>query len=269
MVEVGSRESYMENTRHLLLIVILMLVPCLTACVSVNRHQKVQYLLKKERRRTDAYRDRMILVAQANARMEFEIDQRVTDYNRVQEDLMQLVGREQQVNALRGERDALARRVGVLRDQTVRSEAEKTFLELGAKEGVQYDSSTGRLTLKNQVLFGSGEAKVRESGRQVLREVARALKKTQGPIRIEGHTDGDPIHRSRERWRYGNWELSGTRALAVLNVLVTEGGVDESRLSFAGYGPYRPVSENSTPQGKARNRRVEIRVAPVEQGGME
>ena len=76
-------------------------------------------------------------------------------------------------------------------------------------------------------------------------------------VRVEGHTDSDPVVRTLDRWPRGNWELSGERALVVLIELRDRGGVPESMLSYCGRGPFDPVAED-TEVGKRKNRRVEI-----------
>ena len=113
----------------------------------------------------------------------------------------------------------------------------------------------------DQILFDSGKAKLRQEAYPVLEQVARTLNKevVDQPVAIEGHTDNEPIKHSK--WN-DNWELSLARARAVLTHLVTEGGVDPSHLSAVGYGEYRPIAPNDTPEGQRANRRVEIVVLP-------
>jgi chemotaxis protein MotB len=89
----------------------------------------------------------------------------------------------------------------------------------------------------------------------IVGRVAAAVQALPNPIRIEGHTDDIPIRTSR----YGsNWELSTARASAVVAYLVTEAGIDPTRLSAAGYGEFHPVVPNDSPASRARNRRIDI-----------
>jgi chemotaxis protein MotB len=74
-------------------------------------------------------------------------------------------------------------------------------------------------------------------------------------LRVEGHSDDQPIHTAQFR---SNWELSTARALAVMSLLVDEGGFDPGKISVAGYGQYRPVANNTTPEGRKLNRRVDL-----------
>ncbi len=106
------------------------------------------------------------------------------------------------------------------------------------------------------VMFDSGSAQIRPEFVPILEKVAEELMKIPNDIRIEGHTDNRPIHTPMFP---SNWELSAARATSVLRFLVGK-GIDPSRLSAVGYGEFRPVASNDTPEGRAKNRRVEILV---------
>jgi chemotaxis protein MotB len=84
-------------------------------------------------------------------------------------------------------------------------------------------------------------------------------------VLIEGHTDDVPI---AEKWQYrfkSNWELSSARAHAVLHYVIKTYGLDPGRVAAVGYGEYRPLVTNDTPEGRATNRRVVITVGPRSQ----
>ncbi len=117
----------------------------------------------------------------------------------------------------------------------------------------------GGLRIENEVLFDSGRADLKDSGKRVLKEVAARLKQTNDMIRIDGHTDAVPINRSRERFAT-NWHLSAARAAAVLAFLESE-GVPANRMFLAGYAEHRPADAGRTPDPRrpnAKDRRVEI-----------
>lgn len=116
------------------------------------------------------------------------------------------------------------------------------------------------LTFVSEVLFDSGKAVVRQEAFNALDKVAEVLQSGAAGMNvgIEGHTDDQPIKFSN--WT-SNWQLSGARALAVLNYLL-EKGVEPTRLSFIGYGEFKPVAANDTKEGRQKNRRVEIVILP-------
>ena len=123
-----------------------------------------------------------------------------------------------------------------------------------------------RFVLHEKVLFDSGSATLTEKGSAALANVAEALQGGTDPIHIEGHTDDVPVAKAEtlEKFPRGNIELSVMRALAVWDYLVKQGGVSETRLTVAGFGPHRPRVPNSSQQNRWRNRRVEIRIATAE-----
>ncbi len=112
------------------------------------------------------------------------------------------------------------------------------------------------IRLSSPVLFDLASADLKPQGRSALRKVAELLAKTDDPVRVEGHTDNVPIHSDRFP---SNWELSTARALSVLKFLNAH-GVDARRLSAVGYGEFRPLMPNDTPEHRNINRRVEIYV---------
>jgi chemotaxis protein MotB len=92
--------------------------------------------------------------------------------------------------------------------------------------------------------------------------VAKVLREGKEPLEIEGHTDDTPINSTAFA---SNWELSVTRASSVVRILV-EHEVAPERLAAIGYGQYRPVDSNDTPEGRARNRRVSLTVVAPANG---
>lgn len=119
------------------------------------------------------------------------------------------------------------------------------------------------VNLVEKVLFDSGKADLKGSGVEVLRKVGAQLAKIEGKrIQIEGHTDNVPIGGKLKEMFPTNWELSASRALAVVHFLQDEVGMDAQRLSGAGYGEYQPTAGNETAEGKAANRRIEIVLLP-------
>ncbi|MFW6094017.1 MAG: OmpA family protein [Pseudomonadota bacterium] len=113
------------------------------------------------------------------------------------------------------------------------------------------------ISLSAELLFGSGDASLRQGARRVLREVAVFLAGFDNPVTVEGYTDNVPV---RSRRFPSNWELSAARASQVARFLEAR-GIERRRLSAVGYGENHPTATNATPEGRASNRRVNIIVA--------
>jgi len=111
------------------------------------------------------------------------------------------------------------------------------------------------LRLPTNVIFPSGEDGVQTSANAALVAIADQVRSRDVDVRVEGHTDNRPISTSRFR---SNWDLSACRATAILAVLAKEGTIPPSRLSAVGYGEFHPVATNDTPEGRGKNRRVEL-----------
>jgi len=140
------------------------------------------------------------------------------------------------------------------------AELNKTPAEATGFEGydVKFDPSAGTITvtLPNTILFSSGKATLKTATSRELNDIQSVLRQRypNNPIDVVGHTDTDPIKKSK--WR-DNWQLSAERALAVAGYLMKR-GIPEGRIRAVGCGPARPVASNSTSSGKSKNRRVEI-----------
>jgi len=109
--------------------------------------------------------------------------------------------------------------------------------------------------LTDKALYRSGSAEVLPRVREILNEVAVYLRETKNDISVEGNTDNVPIHTAAYPT---NWELSTARATNVVRYLVEADHIDPTRISAAGYGRYRPLVPNDTPQHRQLNRRVDI-----------
>jgi chemotaxis protein MotB len=120
-----------------------------------------------------------------------------------------------------------------------------------------------RLNVAQDILFASGSTRLNETGIQVLRKVSKQIEKLGHRVEIQGHTDNVPIRATAASRFPTNWELAAARASVVVRLLATE-GVDPTLLSAVSYGEFQPVASNDTPEGRLRNRRIEIRLEPVE-----
>jgi chemotaxis protein MotB len=116
------------------------------------------------------------------------------------------------------------------------------------------------ISLSDKLLFKSGDANVEAKGKEALKKVADVLNKNQNvSIAIEGHTDNVPIKTAVYK---DNWDLSAARATNVVRLLTDEYKMDAKRLTASGKGEYFPVADNSSPEGKAKNRRTEVVLSP-------
>jgi chemotaxis protein MotB len=111
------------------------------------------------------------------------------------------------------------------------------------------------ISVQENILFDSGEARIKHEAFPVLDSLAKAIDSCPNDILIMGHTDNIPIHSGLF---LSNWELSGYRGLSVLEYFLKQKGLSPSRFSVGGYGPSRPLHPNDTPKNRALNRRVEI-----------
>ena len=115
------------------------------------------------------------------------------------------------------------------------------------------------VVLPSDVLFNSGSANLSSKGTQTIQKVAKLLVSIPDKqFQVEGHTDNVPIRSARFP---SNWELASGRALTVLKIMV-DAGMPENRISAASFADTKPVASNSTEEGKALNRRIDIVVIP-------
>jgi len=121
-----------------------------------------------------------------------------------------------------------------------------------------------KLSIVDRILFPSGEGDVSMQGRRILDKVGTILKKSMDKrVRVEGHTDNIPIGGRLKTLYPTNWELSAARAVNVVRFLQTEVGMDPKRLEAAGMGEFHPLGPNTTNEGRAQNRRIEIYLLPL------
>ena len=115
------------------------------------------------------------------------------------------------------------------------------------------------LELPNDVLFESGKTDIKPEGKGTVLEVAKVLRAMPDRrFQVAGHTDDVKMQSARFP---SNWELSTTRAVEVVKRLI-EGGMNPKNLAASGYGEFAPAESNATPEGRAKNRRIEIALQP-------
>jgi len=119
-----------------------------------------------------------------------------------------------------------------------------------------------RVNVSQDILFDSGSAALDKNGTAVLSRVATELKKNPHQILVIGHTDNKPIRSTLSKQYPSNWELAGARAASVVRLFATS-GLQSKRMRAVSVADSQPVASNKTEEGRAKNRRIEIRLSPV------
>jgi len=111
------------------------------------------------------------------------------------------------------------------------------------------------ISLRQAAFFPSGADTIAPETYPTVEKIAETIGKLPNPVRLEGHTDSNPIHTARFS---SNWDLSAARAIAMMNLLTQKFGLGVERFAIAGYADNAPVDTNDTPEGRMHNRRVDI-----------
>jgi len=157
---------------------------------------------------------------------------------------------------LRKQREASEKRLAAFRDLT---EKFRSLVDTG-KLKVTFRQGQMVLELPSGVLFSSGKAKLSSGGEAALQEILDVLKSFNNRrFLIAGHTDNIPV---KSRKFVNNWALSTARAVSVVLYMTDKAGFSATNLAAAGYGEFSPVGDNSTDEGRAQNRRIEIILVP-------
>ncbi len=187
----------------------------------------------------------------------------ISELEKENEDLKQSVDR------LQSEAEAL-----VHQRQEEMNEMKSTYDDL--LEGMKSEIEKGKITITqlkgklkvnmlDEILFDSGKTTIKPEGVEVLERVGEILLNVKDrAINVEGYTDNVPIGPELARRYPTNWELSAARATNVARYLQEKIGIDPTLLSATGYGEYQPVASNEDEEGRARNRRIEIVLVPME-----
>lgn len=189
----------------------------------------------------------------------------------------QLAAKEQKLTALEDERTRLSTEREQLQQAVAEKDAElarlkATYEDIEQKlkaeisDGeIRLSQAEGRIQvdLVDKILFDSGEASLSPRGAEVLARLGTVLAKVENrSILVSGHTDDAPPSQRLAATYPTNWELSVARAVNVVRFLSEKASVPQSRLVAAGHADTKPVASNSTPKGRARNRRIEILLIP-------
>ncbi len=136
-------------------------------------------------------------------------------------------------------------------------DAEKALRHLGINPTIENRGLV--VSLPQSVLFPSGEDRISPGALPIISEVVGVVGAIPNKISLIGHADAVPIHSIRFK---NNWELATARSVKLLELLTTQYGISESRLSIASPGAYSPKASNDNEEGRAENRRVDIVILP-------
>ncbi|GAA4742214.1 OmpA/MotB family protein [Flavisolibacter ginsenosidimutans] len=242
------------------------LVLCFSSCVSQKKYQEAlsreQSLMSQSTQQADEIvrlKGQIENLQKDNARLIGQIDEALKKYSQAsgQANLTQ--------KQLEAEQQRLLDLRKLLQQQ---SEAVENLRKKMADALTGFNSNeltvftkNGRVyvSLQESLLFPSGSAVVNEKGKQALATLAQALNNSPDiNVVVEGHTDSIPIRKTFE----DNWALSVARATSIVRLLTNTYAVDPTRVTASGRSYFEPVDTNSTPEGRQRNRRTEIILAP-------
>lgn len=139
----------------------------------------------------------------------------------------------------------------------IKSAVEAYLVKQGAQNKVTLEITRRGLivSLKEAGFFNSGQATIKPEAYELINTIAEVMTQYNNPLRVEGHTDNVPISTSQFP---SNWELSTARATNGLKYLLRNFDVDANKISATGFAEYRPIADNTTAEGRAKNRRVDL-----------
>lgn len=145
---------------------------------------------------------------------------------------------------------------------TLKNAISKALTDFEGK-GLTVEQRDGKvyISMENKLLFNSGSWAVGPEGNRAVKQLGNVLAKNPDiAVLIEGHTDNVPYQGNEQL--SGNWDLSTKRATAIVNILRENADISPENLTAAGRGEYAPIATNTTPEGKAKNRRIEVVLTP-------
>ncbi len=142
-------------------------------------------------------------------------------------------------------------------NEIILDELDNLVIDNGLSKDVEVvESDRGTiLRVRGKMFFNPGTADLKYESQQILDKIADLMQRYPTRISIEGHTDNIPISRGKYS---SNWELSTARAYAALRFFQENKAMDLKRITIAGFGDTHPLAPNDTPEGRAKNRRVEF-----------
>jgi chemotaxis protein MotB len=139
----------------------------------------------------------------------------------------------------------------------IKASIEAYLVKQGAQKKVSLNITRRGLivSLKEAGFFDSGQAHIKPEAYELINTISEVMTQYNNPLRVEGHTDNVPINSAQFP---SNWELSTARATNGLKYLIKHFEVDPDKISATGYAEFRPIADNATPEGRGKNRRVDL-----------
>ena len=216
-----------------------------SGCVSSSKFEKMQAEKNEE---IKTLQQRQTALEQDNAALRDQIGHHMQENAIVQKRVSSL----KEQNAAMAEADMQRQREYDALVMNLTAEVQKGELQIN-----QYKDMLS-VDLADQVFFDSGRATLKPEGKKVLRKIGDTLKGYENKlIRVVGYTDNVPVAKALQNKFPTNWELSVERATTVVRFL-QDVGVPPDRMVASGRGEYSPVASNDTPEGRQKNRRIEI-----------
>jgi chemotaxis protein MotB len=230
-----------------------------TACVTTGQYSQLQRERDDLAARNEALKGELETANRESATAAQEKNALALEKTALEEQLTNLRAQESTLNTKLSESDEEAQKLKATYDGLVKSLQKE--LNAGQIEVTQLRDGL-RVNVSQDILFDSGSAALDKSGTEVLGRVATQLRKQPHQILVIGHTDDKPIRQTLAKQYPSNWELAGARAASVVR-LFSHSGLPSKRMQAVSVADSQPVASNKTEEGRAKNRRIEIRLRPV------
>ena len=230
------------------------------ACVSTVRYKQVEQERDALAARNEALKSQAESAARNGETLAQEKSALESEKTALEAKLASQQTQGEELGSKLQEREEEAQRLQATYDGLVKSL--KKELKAGQIEVTQLRDGL-RVNVSQDILFDSGSAALDKNGTAVLTRVATELKKSSHQVLVIGHTDNKPIRPSLSKQYPSNWELAGARAASVVRLFASS-GLPSKRMLAVSVADSQPVASNKTEEGRARNRRIEIRLRPVQ-----
>jgi chemotaxis protein MotB len=230
-----------------------------TACVTTTRYNDLEQERDALAARNEALKNEAENATRNGETLAQEKSALETEKTALEAKLATQQSQEEALGSKLREREEEARKLQATYDGLVKSL--KKELKAGQIEVTQLRDGL-RVNVSQDILFDSGSAALDKRGKEVLTRVATELKKSSHEVLVIGHTDNKPIRPTLSKQYPSNWELAGARAASVVRLFASS-GLKSKRMRAVSVADSEPVASNKTEEGRARNRRIEIRLRPV------